>query len=520
MFSIVLAVLVFVLSACASAPSTGPEAGRLLIEESAASVGGWAAMDAIKGQEIITGGIDWEPMQAMSPDGESRQVNTFGQTVLVDFENRRSRLSLDSARLYPEPGAVKFTEVFDGDMAMLETTNNQGVVSQTRLHPSRLAARLRDFNRLPLRVLYVAKAAADLTRADDRVIDGKNFHVLNYKDGNASVELHIEEFNKLPARVIYLEDDPIYSDTLNELVFSDWRQSGDIRLPHVYENFLNGKKHREERIRTLINNPRFEENIFTIPGTVREEPENGERILSQWTIRRALIGVSYLDYAREQRVEMTEVAPGIHYATGTSHNTAVVEMRDHIVVVEPPLYEERSAVVIRAIEEMFPGKPIRYVINTHFHIDHLGGVRAYAAKGATVLAPESTVPFIQEVLARPKTVRPDALAGASGAGKAVEAVSGVKTLTDGDRTIELRMVGNPHVDSMLMVYFPRERVLFQSDLYNPGAAVDPANDRMRALYTAVTEGNLAVDRLLGGHGAMSLFRDFARAMQAPARSGS
>ena len=424
MFSIVLAVLMLVLSACSSAPPTGTDAAQALIEEAAASIGGWAAMDAIKGQEIITGGIDWEPIQAMAPEGESRQVNTFGQTVLVNFENGRSRLVFDSARLYPEPGAVKFVEVFDGDMAMIETTNNQGIVSQTRLHPSRFAARKRDLNRLPLRLLYVAKAAADLTRVKDRVIDGRTYHVLNYKDGNASVEVHIEEFNKLPARVIYLEDDPVYSDTRNELVFSDWRQSGDIRLPYTYELFLNGRKHREERVRTLINNPAFEENSFTIPDAVRSERENGERILSQWTVRRAVIGVSYLDFAREQRVEMTELAPGIHYATGTSHNSVVVEMNDHIIVIEAPLYEERSAAVIKSIEEMFPGKPIRYVVNTHFHIDHLGGIRAYAAKGATVLAPEAIVPFIKETLARPKTVRPDALAGSSGASMTVEGVSG------------------------------------------------------------------------------------------------
>ena len=86
--------------------------------------------------------------------------------------------------------------------------------------------------------------------------------------------------------------------------------------------------------------------------------------------------------------------------------------------------------------------------------------------------------------------------------------------------MELRIVDNPHVNSMLMVYFPKERLLFQSDLYNPGDPVDASNPRMRALYTAVTAANLTVDRLVGGHGNLSQYRDFARAMETPVRSRS
>jgi len=45
-------------------------------------------------------------------------------------------------------------------------------------------------------------------------------------------------------------------------------------------------------------------------------------------------------------------------------------MKDHIVVVEAPLFEERSVAVMNAIEAKIPGKPIKYLVMTHFHIDH------------------------------------------------------------------------------------------------------------------------------------------------------
>src|SRR5215471_15242268 len=100
MFAIVLALLL-VLSACSSAPPTGPAAARALIDESAAAMGGWAMLDSIKSQEIITGGNDVEPMQALAPTGDPRLINNFGQTILVDYEKNRMRLSFDAIREYP-----------------------------------------------------------------------------------------------------------------------------------------------------------------------------------------------------------------------------------------------------------------------------------------------------------------------------------------------------------------------------------------------------------------------------------
>lgn len=524
MYRIILAVLVLMLSACSSPPATGPEAAQALIEESAASIGGWAALDAIKGQEILTGGSDWEPMQSMKYEGEARQVTTFGHTVLADFENKRTRITVDSIRTFPAPGPVKFTEVIDGDTAMVKTSDAQGKVLSERLHPSRLAARLRDLNRMPLRLLYVAKGATDLTRSEDRVIDNKTYQVLNYKDGNSTVEVHIEGFNKLPTRVIYLEDDPVYGDTLNELVFSDWRAAGGgVRLPYTYELFLNGRKIREERVRTLINNPRYEENSFTIPEDVRAQAERGERIVSQWALRRAVMGLGHQDYGREQMTVLAELAPGVFHITGSTHNSMVVEMKDHLVVVEAPLYEERSLAVIKAIEEKFPGKPIRYLVNTHYHIDHSGGIRAYAAKGATIVTHESNVAFVNEMLGRPKTVRPDELAKGGGNKAAVESVADVKTLTDGARTIELRQVPNPHAEAMLVAYLPNEKLLFVSDLYTPApppASIDASNPNLRALVAAITGAKLTVDRVVGGHGVVGPYRDVLRVMETPLRSGS
>src|SRR2546427_8644914 len=131
MFAIALTLLMF-LSACSSAAPTGPAAGRTLIDEAAAAMGGWAALDSVKSQEIITGGSDVEPLQAVEPTGEPRVINQFGQSIIVDFDKNRMRLSFDAMREYPARGPVKFVEVLDGDGGMLETPPADGKTTRER----------------------------------------------------------------------------------------------------------------------------------------------------------------------------------------------------------------------------------------------------------------------------------------------------------------------------------------------------------------------------------------------------
>src|SRR5262245_32428631 len=500
----VLLALLMVLSACSTAQPTGPDAARALIDESAAAMGGWAALDAVKSQQIITAGGDLEPMQAVKPGGDARVINRFSQGIIADFERNRMRVSFDAIREYPNTLPVKFFEVIEGNSGMLETPDAKGHPVRAPLHPSRLPTRIRDLRRLPIRLLYTAKSAADVTRVEDKKEGNSTIQIIRFHDGNLPVEVHFDSFNKLPMRTIYTEDDPIYGDTLNELAFTDWRDYSGVRLPQTTALFVNGNKIREERARNIINNPKYDEAGMAIPADIKAQPANGEAIVSQWPLRRVVMGVGYQDFGREQKVDLVEVAKGVYQVKGSTHHSLAVEMKDHVVVVEAPLFEERSQAVIKAVEAKIPGKPIKYLVMTHFHIDHSGGIRAYAAKGATIVTQEENVEFLKTVMSRPKTIRPDTLAKAGATTPSIEGMKDVKTLTDGERTIELREIPNPHASGMLVAYLPKEKLLFVSDLFTPGAPVEPTNsngiNNAAALYTAVSSAKLDVARIVGGHG--------------------
>ncbi len=87
-----------------------------------------------------------------------------------------------------------------------------------------------------------------------------------------------------------------------------------------------------------------------------------------------------------------------------------VEFEDFVLVAEGPNNEGQSLEVIRQIRETCGDKPIRYLITTHHHEDHTGGIRTYAAEGAIIITHANNEVPIREQLTLPHTLNPDRLA--------------------------------------------------------------------------------------------------------------
>src|SRR5712692_7905901 len=206
------------------------------------------------------------------------------------------------------------------------------------------------------------------------------------------------------------------------------------------------------------------------------------------------------------RVATQKVADGVWYLTGGTHHSVIIEMKDHVIVVEAPLNEERSVAVLAETRKLVPGKPIRYVVNSHHHFDHAGGLRAFVAEGVTVITHEVNRAFLAQALGAPATMRPD-LQAKSRRKPMVEGVGDRRTLTDGTRTVEIyRIQGILHHDGMLMVYLPKEKLLSQADAYTPVAPnvtpPTPPSPYNVALADNITRLGLDVGDLLPLHGRL------------------
>jgi glyoxylase-like metal-dependent hydrolase (beta-lactamase superfamily II) len=233
------------------------------------------------------------------------------------------------------------------------------------------------------------------------------------------------------------------------------------------------------------------------------------------------VDVSVPDNVRAAATPYTAVVPqmvvdGVWYLTGGTHHSVVIEMSDHLIVVEAPLNDERALAVLKEARGLASGKPVRYVINSHHHFDHAGGLRAFAAEGVTVITHEINRAYLDRALAARATIDPDHLTRSGKKPAAVEGVRDRRVLTDGTRTVEIHHItGNTHDDGLLMVYLPKERLLSQADTFTPPPAnmppPMPPSPFTLNLVDNLTRLGLTVDRLLPLHGRIVPLADLYQA---------
>jgi glyoxylase-like metal-dependent hydrolase (beta-lactamase superfamily II) len=172
-----------------------------------------------------------------------------------------------------------------------------------------------------------------------------------------------------------------------------------------------------------------------------------------------------------------KLADGVYRIKG-AYNSLAVEFADHVVLFEPgPQSIARAEQGIAEVKKLFPGKPIKYGVPTHHHVDHTGGIAAVAAEGITIVVPEVSKSFYEKALTVPRTLAPDALAK-SGKKPVVEGFKGDKRVfQDATRQLEIHVIKSlPHADGLVVAWLPKEKILVYADMFNLPTAVAPVPD--------------------------------------------
>jgi ketosteroid isomerase-like protein len=484
-----------------------------ILDEAAAALGGWSALQSIGRVHLESEGQDWEPWQAYDIGG-TVDVSTFRNVTDLDLSVGASSVEMDAAVVYPWPHRVAYIEITDSQAGMLADLN-LGAVAIRRLHPSLYATARRDFAAFAPEALRLARADADAQ------LEGGTSKSVRFRHHDAGRQATLTfADDHTPTSLTYDDHDPVQGDIAYRFEWSDWRDVGGIRLPYKLRRLIDGRPIREERLsRVTLNEPVSDEK-YRIPAIVRAQDETGRRIVTGWTQRRRAAGLPYEEFTRPQQIDMTPLAFGVWLARGGTHNSLVIEMADHFVIFEPPLFEGRSEGVIAAAKKSAPGKPIRHVVLSHFHDDHMGGVRTYAAEGATVVVHSSAGDYIRAVLGQRRTIEPDRLEIARREGRqsqpAVMLVEDAVTLTDGTREVALFHAPNSHVSGMLVGYVPDARVLFTSDLVSDTFPLIPAF--ASAVDELIQKNGLSVEMIACGHGNVMPYAQLAYALGKSTRS--
>lgn len=307
-------------------------------------------------------------------------------------------------------------------------------------------------------------------------------------DGKYRVVGNINARNEV-ARVQTWIDTPVLGDTLVDTKFSDYHEFNGLQFPGQIIREQGGHPVLALRIGQVKVNP---EVAISVPDDIAKAPPPAVT------------------------VKVDKLADGIYYLTGGTHHSVAIEQRDHVVLVEAPLNEARSQALIAKLREIIPGKPIKYLINSHLHFDHSGGLRTFVDAGTTIVTHQLNAPYYRKAWAAPRSINPDLLAK-SGKPARFETFGDKHELSDGSRQIELHAIkGSGHNDGFALIYLPAEKILIEADAFTPTAVGAPLpaspNPYSVNLYDNIQKLKLDVDQIAPLHGRLAKLADLKAAI--------
>ena len=497
------------------------------------------------------GGVGLKTLQYSANGWSSRIGQTYGlaedwphyevadYTRAIDFDAKWSREDYTRKQgKYPVLGrppmaAEHVTSILSGNYAW--DMEGAKAVPLTRLYLDGVT--YADLRQLELAItphgfLKAALAAKDATAITLPIVGpsdaglsqyGRKVTVVSFTIGKYRVNGTINDKNLVELTDTWFPN-PVYGDMDYEMRFTKYKDFGGVQFPtllHVHQG--------DPRLNPAHNY--YEYNVTDVKANVAVAtmpvPD---------AVRTAV--------AAPVKVESQRLADGAWLLGGGTHNSVLVEFKDFAAVVEAPQNEARSLAVIEEVGRLVGNKPIKYVVNTHHHFDHAGGLRTYLSQGTTVITHETNRQYYMDIMfyPAPRELQPDRMAlynpmymisrrpapietvasfaGGPGGGAAKYVIA------DGERMLEIFHVqdmayeledpsyaqGNTSAD-MLMVYLPKEKILINADLYSPpapGAPMPTPTAAMRTLYQNMRKQKLDVTRHVPLHGRVGTNEEFLK----------
>ena len=410
--------LVIAVSSCAQQPTGVAAAAEAL---------GAANLNSI---EYSGSGSAFSFGQAASPGGRWPRFEAKAYAVAINYQTPAMRFELVRAQgEHPPSGGGG--QPFAGDQRTVQVMSSKQAWTeggaQPVANPGAVTDRLIQLWVSPHGVIKAALASGATATGN----------VVSLTIEGRQVKATLNDQN-LVDRVEYLTTNSVVGDVPVEISYSDYADFNGVKFPRRIVEKQDGFETLDITIKDVKPNAPV---ALDVPASVVQAPPP------------------------PPTVDVQKVAEGLWSLNAANTRSLAVEFADHVVMLEGPTSDVRSVAVNEVVRKTIPGKPIRYVVNTHAHYDHAGGLRAYVADGVTVITQEANKPFFEQVWARPRTLQPDAQS-TSQKTVMIETVGDKKVLADGSRTLELyHMKNSGHNTATLIAYLPKERVLMYGDGY-------------------------------------------------------
>ncbi|HEY0078064.1 MAG TPA: MBL fold metallo-hydrolase [Pyrinomonadaceae bacterium] len=421
---------------------------------------------------------------------------TRDEDLYIDVRNRRYIIETRD----PLPGGF----VFGGRQVI---TGGQGFFANPR-DKTVTPLNLTNFNnigilrRLPHLLLLAAyeNQPSTLRWLGQEPHDGRMHNVVAFASSNGvQWTLFFDAQTNLLSKYEQMVSDNLAGDAVQETIFPGYRTIGRLKVPTGRQT---------KRAGELIEDVKYEEVRFNVrpPESTFAKPE----------------GYEDLPQPTPPAIKETKLADGV-YLFESAVNSLVVEFNDYVLVVEPPVGGRGAKPTIDKAREMFPGKPLRYVVVTHHHDDHSGGVRSYVAEGVTVVTTPANRRYFERMTTSTFNINPDNQTRKPRPITFEFIQNKRRIFEDSKQRVEVIDIGpSPHAEEMLVVYLPKEKLVFQGDLVNltndGKYAPSTVNEATIHFADAITRLGLDVKRIAAVHGPTTTLEDLREAIEKQRRA--
>jgi glyoxylase-like metal-dependent hydrolase (beta-lactamase superfamily II) len=442
------------------------------------------AMGDVKSVQFSGTGHVGSVGQAYSPSSPWPINNITAYTRTIDYGSKSSKEEL--TQVEPNPIRKGGAAPFAGEQKQVNLVSGQYAWNQPGAAPQPAVAAAEERQlQIWLTPHGFLKAAAENNATAKK---GSGGTVLSFTEGKFKFNGTIDKQGMVTRTETWLPN-PVLGDMPVETTYSAYKDFNGVKFPTVIVQKQGGYPVLDLAVTEARGNVDLS---LPVPDAVRAAKAPPVNVVSQ------------------------KMADGVWFMGGGTHNSVLVEYPNYLVMIEGPNNDARSMAVMAEAKKLVPNKPVKYLINTHHHFDHSGGVRAYVAEGATVITNDLNKSYYERVWKAPRTLDADRLS--QNPKKAVFITFKDKyVLADGGKSLEIyRIEGDNHNAGMSMIYLPKEKILVEADDFTPLPPNAPSTGpRSHAglvnLYDVLQRMKLDVATVAPLHGGVQPYSELQKA---------